>query len=223
MRSRPDCRFYQSVLDVIEQGEDEARRPDLLWTHCGGKARMPTVISALMAVDVPVRVVADFDVLREEQTLRRIVEGLGGDWSAVQSDWTVVKAALDSGARAPSTGYVKEQLEQVMAMVETATLREQDATKIRQLVRPDAGWDRTKRGGKAEVPQGDPSARVEQLLATLRSFGLFVVEVGELERFAPGVPGHGPAWVSAVHERGLHADGSLTDAQAFVEAVVGSL
>ena len=218
-----DCRFYQSILDVFEADENEARRPDLLWTHCGGKARMPTVIDALAAVDVPVRVVADFDVLREEQPLRRIVQGLGGNWSAVQSDWTVVKAALDSSVRAPSKGYVEEQLGKVMAAVETATLREEDAAKIRRLVRPDSGWDRAKRGGTAEVPQGDPSARVEQLLATLRGIGLFVVEVGELERFAPAVPGHGPGWVSGVHERGLHADGSLTEARSFIEAIVASL
>lgn len=217
-----DCRFYQSVLDADEQGEDESRRPDLLWTHCGGKARMPTVIGALRAVDVPVRVIADFDIFREEQPLRRIVEGLGGDWSAVQGDWTVVKSALDSDAKAPSTGYVREQVEQVLSEVETPTLSKEDSTNIRQLVRPDSGWDRAKRGGKAEVPQGDASARVERLLDTLRSLGLFVVEVGELERFAPTVPRHGPAWVSAVHEQGLHADGSLPKARTFVSAVAAS-
>lgn len=217
-----DCRFYQSVLDADEQGEDESRRPDLLWTHCGGKARMPMVIGALRAVDVPVRVIADFDVLREEQPLRRIVEVLGGDWSAVQGDWTVVKSALDSDAKAPSTGYVREQVEQVLSEVETPTLSKEDSTHIRQLVRPDSGWDRAKRGGKAEIPQGDASARVERLLDTLRNLGLFVVEVGELERFAPTVPRHGPAWVSAVHEQGLHANGSLPEARTFVNAVVAS-
>ncbi len=111
----------------------------------------------------------------------------------------------------------------MLAAIETPTLSKDDSTKIRQLVRSDSSWDRAKRGGKAAVPQGDPSASVEKLLATLRDLGLFVVEVGELERFAPTVPGHGPAWVSAVHEQGLHADGSLTEAQDFVQAVVASL
>jgi len=110
-----------------------------------------------------------------------------------------------------------------MTAVETATLREVEAAKVRQVVRPDSSWDRAKRGGKAEVPQGDASASAEQLLATLRGFGLFAVEVGELERFAPTVPGKGTGWVSAVHERGLHADGTLTEARAYVEAIVASL
>lgn len=177
----------------------------------------------MRAVDVPVRVIADFDVLREEQPLRQIVENLGGDWTTVQGDWAVVRAALNSDAKAPSTAYVQEQVAKTLTAIETPTLRKEDSEKIRQLVRSGSGWDRVKRGGKTEVPQGDASARVTKLLATLRDVGLFVVEVGELERFAPAVPGHGPAWVSAVHEQGLHADGSLTQARAFVEAVVTSL
>lgn len=218
-----DCRFYQSVLDVIEQDEDESKRPDLLWTHCGGKARMPTVISALMAVDVPVRVIADFDVLREEHPLRRIVEDLGGDWSAVERDWSVVKAALDSESKAPPIGWVRSELDKSLGEAETSVLRREDADKVRRIVKLESGWDKAKRGGTSEVPQGDASASVQRLLESLRDLGLFVVEVGELERFAPTVSGHGPAWVSAVHEQGLHAGGALPQAHAFVESVVASI
>lgn len=96
-------RFYQAVLDPIAAGEPESRRPDLLFTHCGGKARMKTVIEALRAVDVPVRAVADFDVLREKEPLRSIVQGLGGEWASVEDDWRVLKSALDSATRKVST------------------------------------------------------------------------------------------------------------------------
>jgi hypothetical protein len=67
-----------------------------------------------------------------------------------------------------------------------------------------------------------PSTRLERLLAALREIGLFVVEVSELEQFVPTVGGHGPSWVNEVHERGLHADASLTQARAFVKSVAGS-
>jgi hypothetical protein len=102
-----DCRYYQSVLDDVQTEDAEVKKdeteevvvrsPDLLFTHCGGKDRMPMVINALRAVRVPVRVIADFDVLRERQLLRQIVEGLDGDWTLLESDWSVVKAALDRG------------------------------------------------------------------------------------------------------------------------------
>ena len=218
-----DCRFYASVLDAAEAGEGVVKTPDLLFTHCGGKARMPTVVKALRAVSVPVRVVADFDVLREKQPLKRIVESLGGDWSRIEGDWQVVKSALDSQTRAPSTGYVKEELVKVLNGVETSTLHKEDAERIRQLVKPDSGWDRTKRAGKSAVPPGDAMARLGTLTEALRAIGLFVVEVGELEGFVPEVGGHGPAWVNEVHERGLHSDESASAAAwEFVRAIAGS-
>jgi hypothetical protein len=36
------------------------------------------------------------------------------------------------------------------------------------------------------------------------ALGVLVVPVGELERFVQDVPGHGPAWVTAVLENNLH-------------------
>ena len=218
-----DCRFYQAVLDVLMAGEAESRNPDLLFTHCGGKARMPTVVDALRAVDVPVRAVADFDVLREEQPLRRLVEGLGGDWASVEPDWRVLKAALDSGTRKLSTAYLKEQMGDLLDGIGTATPTDEDERKIRALLKErSGGWAEAKEYGVRGVPAGDAAARLERLLAHLQGVGLFVVPEGELEGFARGVPGHGPAWVNGVLERGLHADGSLTGARDLVGAVAGS-
>jgi hypothetical protein len=117
-----DCRYYNSVLDSVEAEETEVRRPQLLFTHRGGKHRMPTVVKALRAVSVPVVVIADFDVLREQQPLRRIVENLGGTWSLVEEDWSVVKSALDSDSRAPSKDYVAERLNELIGGISTPTL-----------------------------------------------------------------------------------------------------
>jgi AAA domain, putative AbiEii toxin, Type IV TA system len=77
--SDSDSRFYAAVLD--EAGGDEIRRPhDLHFTQAGGKQRLHTVIAALRAVDVPVAAIADFDALREQSDLEKIVEALGGTW-----------------------------------------------------------------------------------------------------------------------------------------------
>lgn len=51
-----DCRFYSAILDATMAGNtDDAKRPDLMFTHCGGKARLPVVIRALREVDVALR------------------------------------------------------------------------------------------------------------------------------------------------------------------------
>lgn len=42
-----DCRYYSAVLDQLPStGEDQAntREPQYLFTHSGGKARMPSVV-----------------------------------------------------------------------------------------------------------------------------------------------------------------------------------
>jgi hypothetical protein len=56
------------------------------------------------------------------------------------------------------------------------------------------------------------------LLDRLKDIGLLVVPVGELERFAPEVSGHGPPWVVEVLERGLHKSPS-DKAKSFVEMI----
>jgi len=54
--------------------------------------------------------------------------------------------------------------------------------------------------------------------------GLFIVPVGELERFIPAVGGKGPGWLTAVYESGLHRDTAATgEARRFVGRVAASI
>lgn len=223
-----DCRYYQSVLDDVqaeeaETEEAEVSRPDLLFTHCGGKDRMPMVIDALGAVRVPVLVIADFDVLREETLLRRIVEGLGGNWETLESDWSIVKKAIDNISKPPSTNYVREEMPNALSDITTRKLQKKDEETLRKLIRVESGWDETKRYGTAAVPAGDATSRVERLIAHLREIGLFVVEEGQLEGFVRSVGNRGPRWLSEVHRRGLHADRTLTKPRRFVRSVAASV
>ncbi len=78
-----------------------------------------------------------------------------------------------------------------------------------------------KRGGTAAVPQGDASASAGRLINDLASAGLFVVPVGELERWVPEVESHGPAWVSAVLEQERHKQSGF-QARSFMERVNAS-
>ncbi len=219
--SDSDCRYYASVLDAMLDQGAIAQRPELFFTHCGGKHRMPTVIAALRAVDVPVRVVVDFDVLREEQPLRAMVERLGGSWAALRDDWRKVKISLDRSTT-PTKVYVREEIEKLLGADPEARLTLSDSDAIRKLTKAESGWDKAKQSGKSAIDQGDASASCENLLKQLRRLSIFVVEVGELERFVPTIGGHGPAWVTAVHEQGLHADATLTAPRNFVRDIVES-
>jgi hypothetical protein len=65
------------MLDATRAHAGEARPVDILFTHGGGKGRLPMIVEALARVGVPVRAIADFDVLREET---RYALSLNGSW-----------------------------------------------------------------------------------------------------------------------------------------------
>ena len=218
-----DCRFYAAVLDaVLVARADDAKRPDLMFTHCGGKARLPVVIRALREVDVPVRAVADFDVLSEEEPLKAIVEALGIVWSTVEADWRMVKAAVDAKKPDLSTAEVRNEIEQVLIKVTSATFPPKSKADIQSILKRSSAWAHAKLVGKAFVPSGDSTRACERLLSKLQDGGLHVVEVGELEGYVRSEGGHGPKWVNAVLTRPLATDTELEPARKFVLGLVAT-
>lgn len=85
-----DCLFYQAIMDTMYESEGEVA-PDVLFTHCGGKARMKDVVTALKAVNVPVVAICDFDLLNSSQIFKPITASFGLDWdSALFVDMKVI-------------------------------------------------------------------------------------------------------------------------------------
>ena len=93
--SDADCRFYSAILSAIYD-DTGSISPDILFIHCGGKHRMPSVVKALKKLDVLVRAIADFDVLNDTNPLKMIYEELGGTWTIIEDDWKIVKGSIDA-------------------------------------------------------------------------------------------------------------------------------
>jgi hypothetical protein len=215
--SDSDCRFYAALLDASLVGKgDDSKRPDVMFTHCGGKARLAMVIQALREVDVPVRAVADFDVLSSEQPLKSIAEALGIDWEAIRTDWSTVKSAVDSKKPDLATTDIQREIDKILGDVTETVLPPKAKTSIQAVLRKSSAWAHAKQVGKSFVPPGDPTKACERLLTTLRASGLHVVEVGELEGYARSEGGHGPKWVNAVLAKPLATDPELEAARSFV-------
>jgi hypothetical protein len=211
-----DCRFYAAVLDAATgQSRADIKRPDLMFTHCGGKARLPLVIRALREVGVPVKAVADFDVLSDEQPLRSIVEALGAEWSAIEPDWRLVKSSVDAKRPDLNTADVRREFEGILESVSTPILPERARSDLQSILKRSSAWSNAKLVGRAFVPSGDPARACERLLSSLRTAGLHVVEVGELEGFVRTADGHGPKWVNSVLSRNLAEDPELDQARRF--------
>ena len=189
-----DCRFYRSILEIVCR-VDQKRMPEVLFTHTGGKDRLALAARALRAVSVPVVVVADLDVLADKYPLHDIWVGLGHHWTEIESDWKVIKAAVDATTRSPSTMFVKEEILKVFADTTSTVLDTNAAERIRVVTRADGGWRAVKRAGIEAIPKGEPRAACERLISALKKGGLQVVPVGELEGFIPSVGQHGPKWL----------------------------
>jgi hypothetical protein len=212
-----DCRFYSAVLDEARTGGGLAPH-DLLFTHCGGKHRVPTVVQALRAVDVPAAVIVDFDVLREANPFGDIIEALGGDAAAYEPLRQRVAAGLTARLQNPSRAFVKEEIHRVLDGSGVATISRDEADAVRAVLRTEDGWRAAKESGLAAIPRGQEHNDAEALLRDLQTIGLFVVDVGELEGWVPQVGNKGPRWVIEVLEQGLHADPQLA-ARSFIESV----
>lgn len=217
--SDSDCRFYAAILDaLIDDGVVQQR--DVMFVHCGGKGRIPTVVKALSAVGVPVSVVADFDILNDENPLRPIYESLGGDWNQIAADWRIVKNSIEAKKPELNAGEVRREIETLLAKVEDGMFPKQTSKKIQEILRRSSPWATAKAVGKTIVPSGEPTIACSKLFKSFANRGLLVVEVGELEGFAKSTGGHGPQWVNEVLPKVLKRDSELESARHFVKRLV---
>lgn len=213
--SDSDCRFYSAVLSSIMEAKEESV-PDTLFVHCGGKHRIPMVIKALKKLNVPVKAICDFDVLNDENPLRKIFEEAGGDWDDIKIEFKSVKSAIDSKKPDLEAEDLKKDILEILDSTVGKSVSPQDLKKISNLLRKSSPWSLAKQMGKLFVPSGNPTRDYSSLVQKLNERGIFIVEVGELESFVKSVGNHGPKWVNEVLEKDLCADPELREVREFV-------
>jgi uncharacterized Zn-binding protein involved in type VI secretion len=198
-----DARYYAAVLEA-ERGD---RAHELFITHCGGKARLAMVTKALRALSVPVAVIADLDLLRERERVGDVVGALGGKWELFERDWRVLTASINAMTRAPAIDDVREAVNAALVGAAAAGTRlTVDASKmIRTATKVDDGWSLVKDAGIAAARQGDGAAAADALLSSLSELRLFLVPVGEVERFHTAIGDKSSGWLAEVLAQGVHA------------------
>ncbi len=217
--SDSDCRFFAAILAALNDNSDTVN-PDVLFVHCGGKHRIPIAIKALKELNVPVRIVSDFDVLNNINPLKEIFEELGGVWTDVEGDWRSVKTSIDQKRPELETDDLKEEIDTIFQSTSERIFPKDKISKIQRTLRKASAWAHAKDVGKAFVPRGNSTIAFERIQSKFKEKGLFVVEVGELESFAKSVPNHGPKWVNEVLTKDLKTDAELESARQFVAQLI---
>lgn len=215
-----DCRFFQAVLDAILDGAPDEKRPDLMFFHCGGKDRMSTIVHAFSQIDVPVKAIADFDLLATKDVLKRLGEAIGIVWADIEGDWKPINDTLKQMKPSLSLAQVKQKVGEILDRDPGPELSNDATKEIRKTLKTISPWAQAKSSGRAAIPSGQPTNHLDALVRNLNEAGLFLVEEGELERLCPSIGGHGPRWVNEVLQKDLAKDPELEVARSFVRKVI---
>jgi len=216
--SDSDCRFYSAMIDSIITGNDI--KPDILFVHCGGKQRIPTVVNALVKLGVTVSVIADFDVLNNVSPLKQIFVGLGGDWALIEKEWKIVVQAIDSKKPNLNSVAVKATINAILEDVQGDIFPSKKIEEITKALKKSNPWSEAKSIGKSYVQAGEVNRQLTHVLAMCTKHKFNILEVGELECFDKSVGDHGPKWVNQVLEKDLKNDPDLEGARKFVLSIL---
>lgn len=217
--SDTDCRFYQAVMNSLHDGENEIS-PDILFTHCGGKQRLKTVITALKSLNVKVVVVADIDVLNDKKIFKDITDSIEIDWTILETKWNVIDNFAKSQRAQLDTDEVKKEIQTIIDNVSINPFPNEDVEKIKKILKSSTAWSKIKEVGKSFF-KGDSYNKFNEIDEICSSEGLFIVPVGELEFFYRPNSNHGSRWVNEVLEKvDLKNDNELRDAREFVEKII---
>ena len=161
-----DCMFYSSILDVPEV--HGTQYPDALFVHGNGKHRMAAMAETLVALDVPVDIVADIDVLREEAVLKRIVHTLSGDWSKIQHLANSVRSAIEQNRSRLSAKDIEDEIVNILKSVPLGEeLPREKRSEIELIFREASPWDAVKRAGGAAIPSGQATQHFQELQSSV--------------------------------------------------------
>lgn len=212
-----DCMFYSSILDLQDVHGDT--HPDVLFVHANGKHRMAALAETLVALDVPVDIVADIDVLNDLTVLEKIVRALKGDWEQITPVADALKKEIENSELTLSFDdigtRVRKELDEAAANHNPIKdLR----SRIDRIFPQSTPWGAIKRAGKAALPPGQAAQRFDRIQTLCAQAGLWIVPVGELEGFCKPIGRKGPAWVQqVVADRDLAIDPELEPARQFVK------
>ncbi len=215
--SDTDCRFYSMIDAHLKKAA--GRYPETLFVHCGGKQRLKVAVKALQSLNVPVKVVADMDMINDMQPyLKELAEIVGVEFdNAFNVAYNKLKATFNQ-----ETGVRKSEVEALLSEIVKNTkgdrLTAKAVDKIRSLTEKKGRIGRIKTEGKSAIRPGDATRGFEYIDKCLRSKGVFLVPVGELEGFVRQVGGHGSAWLGNLMQEYPDLSNSVyNEAKAFVK------
>lgn len=211
-----DCQFYKMVQDY----EKSCSYNETLFIPCGGKGRMKKAAGALRSLGVPYVVIGDFDLLRSADVLEDLLELRGVDGEdAFWGKYRSFRASIQGGKDKTIQDVASEISEHLSKHDPNAPFDEALRKDVSKLMSKETIWDEMKGFGISRVPSGDQTVMCNWLINRLAENGIYLVPVGQLEKFIMEEGGHGPGWLANVidHHPSLD-DPAYEEAKKFVRS-----
>lgn len=218
--SDSDCKLYQIIDDFNAQAK--GHHSETLFIHCVGKHRMANVVEALRSLNVNVKVVPDIDVLNESSTIKNIYEATGGHWSDLREDYGKFRSPFNGAGSSLKRSIFKDFINTTLDSSNEVNLSKEEINRIKEEMKTATKWDVLKTSGESGIPAGEAKVAYNSMNIKLKTKGIFIVPVGELERFITEVNLHGPGWVNSVLEQFPDLNNPVYDrVKAFINEVTG--
>ncbi|MBU4216253.1 MAG: ATP-binding protein [Actinobacteria bacterium] len=216
-----DSRFYEAHLDAEIEAEV---RPDLTFVNIGGKSAFPRAMHLLADLGVRSVAVADIDLLDNSQLIEKMCDAVGSP--LIRSEVEAIRQLNSSvvADAAPATvGRVKSTVDSLFRRRRRdSPVTEAERSEISEAIKTRSGWKAVKRGGTRAL-DASQLAFFFEIDSFLRARGIYLVQVGELERFYPHVnEPKGAQYVNAVLEQRLFDD-PASEARTFMREIYGHL
>nr|WP_035601265.1 hypothetical protein [Haloferula sp. BvORR071] len=191
-----------------------------MFTHCGGKQRMPVVAAALQRIGVTAIAIVDFDFLRDLGDVERLVSTMGGNFGEILEPLKRIGAAMQSSNAKRTRAQVKTELEEVFDSAGDGPFDKKIRSALVEVLKTPSLWKGAKSHGIGML-RGDDYQRCVDVIQLLSKWGIWVLPNGEVEAYCKSVGKHGERWVGEVLSRkDLAADGELRELREFVSAAI---
>ncbi len=210
-----DCRLLNAIADHTATAKNEVW-PDTAYVPTGGKHAIASIVEILRKVGVPSKAVYDIDVLNDEHTVKRAVIAFGGDWSVARPLWKSLDEHVRTGMTAKTPVEIKAEVVELLERSDTDALPKGD---ILELMKQTSEWNIIKKKGVAGLPHEAARDAYAEISDYLKSIGIYLIDVGEVENFSDSINLHGRKFVTRLLEE-VPLDAEELDAlRIFAEAV----
>lgn len=216
-----DCRLINFTADYMIENEG-AVYPDTSFVPSGGKHAISGIAEILRLAGVPVKAVYDFDLISERNTFIKAIDAFGcrgEDREVTIKQWEIINAEVVQKTKTLTPVELKEKLLSIIKETEAEKISK---NQIEELFKQKKAWSEVKKHGINGLPGGDVRITFKEFNKKLKSLGIFLVPVGEIENFSAETGLHGPKFVNKfLDERDL-SDSELSPLREFVKELYTS-